>query len=100
MVAALPLGPISRLARTGLALYASAVLATALNASRQSSSSDTGVLAVVLPIMHYAHGIGFLEGLARFRMSPTALLGPLAGIPPRQAPGEHESAFNPSLSAA
>lgn len=74
--AALALAPIAAVAaprplrvgaRLGLAAYGSALLATSASAAaRPGQRAEGALLAVVLPVMHVAWGLGALTGFARF----------------------------------
>lgn len=66
VVALLPLGPLARLARLGVALYAGALVVTAAAESRHAPPREAALLPPVLAVMHVSWGLGFLAGWARF----------------------------------
>jgi succinoglycan biosynthesis protein ExoA len=66
VVALLPLGPLARLARLGIALYAGALLVTAIGESRHAPAREAALLPPVLAVMHVSWGLGFLAGWARY----------------------------------
>jgi succinoglycan biosynthesis protein ExoA len=65
LVAPLP-GPVGRLARLGLAGYVAAVIVVSLRAALSDRAADAAALPVVFATMHFAWGLGFLWGMARF----------------------------------
>jgi succinoglycan biosynthesis protein ExoA len=100
--AALAVGGPSRLraaARAGLGAYAGALAAGTIAAARAQPGPEALLVAVVLPVMHFAHGLGFLRGVLRHG-PPLAALGRAIGLASdAPAPSPHaEPVFNPSLS--
>ncbi len=80
-LALMSLGPVSRLARAGLGLYATACAITTArvaNANPQASRADAVALPAVFLTMHLAWGAGFLMGCARFGTPLRALRGLLS----------------------
>jgi succinoglycan biosynthesis protein ExoA len=65
--------PIRQGARIALAAYAGMLFA-ASEQSRLRGRGVNGVLPAVLATMHVAHGVGFLEGMARWGVPSAALL--------------------------
>lgn len=57
---------VRRLARLGLGLYGSAVLATAAAEARRAPLREVLVLPVVLVTIHFSFGCGFVAGWARY----------------------------------
>ncbi|HVQ29296.1 MAG TPA: glycosyltransferase family 2 protein [Vicinamibacteria bacterium] len=81
-VAALALvPPLHPLAPWALALYALVALAEAIRVGRSGGGSTPLVVAAIFPVMHCAHGIGFLAGLARYGFWPD--WAPAERLPPR-----------------
>jgi hypothetical protein len=66
LVALLPLGLVARLARLGVGIYATALLAATLAERRHGPARAVAPLPAVLAVMHLAWGLGFLAGWARF----------------------------------
>jgi len=87
------------LGRAGLGAYAAALAAATLAAARARPQPEALLVPVVLPIMHLAHGLGFLRGALRHG-PPLAALGQATGLTPRAAVArpDGEVVFNPSLS--
>jgi succinoglycan biosynthesis protein ExoA len=92
--------PIRRLARLGFGGYLAAMGYAGVRSWPQSrSASEAAMIPVVLPIMHFGHGVGTLDGFRRYGV-PVAAVAQLAGLdclaarlslPP-------ESVYAPSLS--
>jgi hypothetical protein len=61
-----------RTARLGLGIYGAALLAAAAETSRRRRGAAP-LVPVVLATMHFAHGIGFLEGSCRWGVPWLAL---------------------------
>jgi succinoglycan biosynthesis protein ExoA len=81
--AILPLGPVRRLARAGLAVWCSALVGVAMVQAWRADSSieldatagDMAALPAVFGAMHLAWGFGFLYGCLRFGPPVQALAG-------------------------
>lgn len=63
-----------RAARAGLASYAGALLVAMMQLALRGRWREAVLLIVVLPTMHLAHGVGFLEGSLRWGVPWAALL--------------------------
>ena len=72
--------PVRRLARLGCALYLGALVFSAVEAgSRARRPTDAALVPVVLAVMHFANGIGTIEG-ATINGPPLASLAAMAGL--------------------
>jgi len=92
-------GPVRRLARAAQALYLAALLAATIEAATHArTSGEEGehlLVPLVLATMHVAHGIGFLEGCARWGVPWRALWRVAGG---RQEPKPYDGLVEaPSL---
>ncbi|HEY7932753.1 MAG TPA: glycosyltransferase [Solirubrobacteraceae bacterium] len=67
-------GKLRRLARVGLIPYAGLVAYEAMQLARRGKPVEAGLLPVVLPTIHLAHGVGFIEGASRWGIPWRALL--------------------------
>jgi hypothetical protein len=68
-------GPLRTAGRVAMAAYGVAVAATAVSAARHGRVRDAAGLPVVLPVMHAAWGLGFMEGVRRYGLSADAVAG-------------------------
>ncbi len=59
-------GPLARIPRAGLALYAATLLAVSAGEARPGRVGDAATLPLVFVTMHVPWGLGFLAGSARF----------------------------------
>lgn len=74
--AALPLGPMTRVARLGVVAYAAAILFASGDQIAEADPRDVVWLPVVFACMHLPYGAGFLAGSVRFG-APVRALGML-----------------------
>jgi len=95
VAAALVPRALGRLARAGAGLYGAALTSASLQAVRHGRRGDALLLPVVLVTMHAAHGLGFLEGAARWGVPWAALLR-IAGL---RADAGDEGPYAGSVSA-
>lgn len=65
---------VRRVARAGAASYAGALLTATLQLALRGRLREAVLLPIVLPTMHLAHGVGFLEGTLRWGAPWSALL--------------------------
>jgi len=99
LAAAIPGGRLSRLARAGLGVYATALVAAAIRVAGDADPpQDAGLVPVVLGIMHVAWGLGTLRGAVRHDPPLAAVAGTLGftGLAARLAPPPRE-VYAPSL---
>jgi glycosyltransferase involved in cell wall biosynthesis len=66
-------GPLRRVARLGVLAYLTALLGATFEASRRSPRAEDALVPAALATMHVAHGIGFLEGSAKWGVPWRAL---------------------------
>ncbi len=90
--------PLRTLSRSGLCVYAAAVIVSASRAAaRPGQRRDGALLVAILPIMHLGWGLGTLAGVLRFGAPLSALAG-IAGLPSAAPAGvTDEATFAPSL---
>jgi len=92
----------ARLARAGLALYAASLAVAGVRALPAADSpGDAALVPAVLIIMHFAHGVGQLQGWVRHG-PPWQALGRLAGLEQLLdlPAGEAGAVYAPSLQLA
>lgn len=70
---AAPVRSLRQVARWGLATYAAALVAAALETARRGDRGDAPLVPVVLAGMHGAHGLGFFNGCRRWGVPWRAL---------------------------
>lgn len=88
-----------RLARIGLAAYVATIASAGVSAAREGDTTAAATVPVVLATMHFAAGVGFLRGMARFGI-PWAALARISGsrMLQRLAPSvPGEPVYAPSL---
>lgn len=91
-------GPVRRLARLGLGIYATAIAVTAIRALPDAEEpADALLVAPVLAVMHFAHGLGALRAARQApplaALSAAVGLGRLSG----RLADEPDSVYAPSL---
>lgn len=88
--------PLRRIARAGVAVYAAALAAAAVETARRRRGPATLVPAVLMT-MHAAHGVGFLEGFGRWGVPWRALwrvtVGARGPIEPYRGPVDAASLY-------
>jgi GT2 family glycosyltransferase len=99
-LAALGPGKARTAGRAGLCCYAAALAWAALTSRGAQQRGDALLVPVVLSIMHYGHGVGFLRAAARHGppLAALATVARLDGVAVACAP-EPQPVFNPSLSS-
>jgi hypothetical protein len=95
-VAVLGPRPLRQLARAGEALYAASLVAAGVRAlSAAEEPGDAALVPVALAVMHFAHGIGQIQGWLKYG-PPLAAVAELAGMH-QASQAAPEPVYAPSL---